>query len=127
MEEKGVKPRMAIANLEKRKHPRFTVDLPIEYFPIDASPGLAGRLVNVSEGGLLVYFPERLPIGQHLKMRLFFTSGRDLDAVELVTEVVWEDICLERDWGYYRFGVRFVEIAPDDLNRLKDFLRSLAK
>jgi c-di-GMP-binding flagellar brake protein YcgR len=127
MEEKGKKPRIGIANLERRKHPRFAVDLPIEYFPIDSSIGHSGRLINLSEAGLLVYFPERIGIGQHLKMKLFFSSGPELHTVEIVSEVVWEDICLEKDWGDYRFGVRFVDIAPDDLHKLKDFLRSLSK
>lgn len=127
MEEKGRKPRIGIANLERRKHPRFAVDLPIEYFPIDSSISHSGRLIDVSEGGLLVYFSERIGIGQHLKMKLFFSSGPDLNTVEIVSEVVWEDICLEKDWGDYRFGVKFVDIASDDLNKLKDFLRSLSK
>ncbi len=127
METKGKRPRVGIATLERRKHPRFAVDLPIEYYPIDSATSHPGLLTNLSEGGLLVYLPEPMEIGQHLKMKLFFSAGSDLNAIEMVTEVVWEDIHLGKEWGDYRFGVKFVDISSDDLNELKDFLRSLSK
>ena len=66
------KPRVGIVNLERRRHPRFTVDLPIEYYQFDSSIHYPGRLMDASEGGLLVYLPERVEVGQHLKMKLFF-------------------------------------------------------
>jgi c-di-GMP-binding flagellar brake protein YcgR len=126
MEEKGKKPRVGIVNLERRRHPRFTVNLPIEYFQIDSSTPYTGRLIDASEGGLLVYLPERVEVGQHLKMKMFFSFGSDLNIIEIQAEVVWEDIHLGKDWGDYRFGVRFIDISQDDLNRLKDFLRNLS-
>ncbi len=127
MEEKRMKPRVGMLNLEKRKHPRFGVDLPIEYYQTDSSISHTGRLMNASEGGLLVYLPEQIKIGQHLKMKLFFSFGSDLNIIEILTEVAWEDIHLENGWGDYRFGVRFIDISPDDVNKLKNFLRSLSE
>jgi c-di-GMP-binding flagellar brake protein YcgR len=127
MEEKRMKPRVGILNLERRKHPRFGVDLPIEYYQTDSSISNTGRLMNASEGGLLVYLPEQIKIGQHLKMKLFFSFGSDLNVIEILTEVAWEDIHLENGWGDYRFGVRFIDISPDDVNKLKNFLRSLSE
>jgi hypothetical protein len=50
-----------------------------------------------------------------------------LNIIEILTEVVWEDIHLEKGWGDYRFGVRFVDISPDDLNKLKNFLKGLSE
>jgi hypothetical protein len=79
-----------------------------------------------SEGGLLVYFPEQPEIGQNLNMKLFFTSGSTLHTVEIIAEVVWVDVHLEKTWGDYRAGVRFVSFLPDDMTKLKTFLRSLA-
>src|SRR4030042_1567852 len=127
MEEKRMKPRVGILNLERRKHPRFGVDLPIEYYQTDSSIIHTGRLMNASEGGLLVYLPEQIKIGQHLKMKLFFSFGSDLNIIEILTEVAWEDIHLENGWGDYRFGVRFIDISPDDVKKLKNFLRSLSE
>src|SRR4030042_2964824 len=122
MEETKTRPRVGIVNLEKRGHPRFKVDLPIEYSQVDSPIGQAGRVVNASEGGLLVYLPEKMEIGQHLQVKLFFVSGSELNTIEMLTEVVWRDIHLGKNWGDYRSGVKFVDISTTDLNRLEDLL-----
>jgi c-di-GMP-binding flagellar brake protein YcgR len=124
-EEKGIKSRYGTVNFEKRKHPRFRVDLPVEYSRANLS-GDRGRAMNASEGGLLLYLPELTGIGSHLRLKLFFTTGSELNAVEMLVEVVWVDIHLEKDWGDYRTGVRFVEISGEDLGKLKSFFRSLS-
>ena len=123
-EEKGIKSRYGTVNFEKRKHPRFSVDLPIEYSRADVSDG--GRAKNASEGGLLLYLPEQIERGNHLRLKLFFTMGSELNAIETLVEVVWVDIHLGKDWGDYRTGVRFVEISEEGLGKLKSFLESLS-
>ena len=123
--EKETKRRYGTVNFEKRKHPRFDVDLPVEYSRTDLAV-YHGRVFNVSEGGLLVYLPEKMEVGQHLRMKIFFSSDFGLHTIEIVTEVVWLDIHLEKDWGDYRTGVRFVDISLEDLNSLKNFFRSLS-
>ena len=123
--EKETKRRYGTVNFEKRKHPRFDVDLPVEYSRTDLAV-YHGRVFNVSEGGLLVYLPEKMEVGQHLRMKIFFSSDFGLNTIEIVTEVVWLDIHLEKDWGDYRTGVRFVDISLEDLNSLKNFFRSLS-
>jgi hypothetical protein len=126
-EEEKTKPRVGIVNLERRSFPRFSVDLPVEYYRINSTLSQTGRVVNVNEGGLLVYFPEQMEIGQHLRLKVFFASGSELNAIEIRAEVVWMDIHLGKGWGDYRSGVKFVDISSGDLNRLKIFLRSLTK
>jgi c-di-GMP-binding flagellar brake protein YcgR len=127
MEEKGIKPRFGIVNFERRKHPRFNIDLPVEYYLIHSKIGGSGQAINLSEGGLLVYLTEKVEIGQHLQLKLFFPSGSELKTIEMVAEVVWIDIHLGKDWGDFRSGLRFIDISPDNLNRLKTFLRSLSE
>jgi len=127
MEDKGIKPHYAIVNFERRRHPRFNIDLPIEYSLIESPISRPGRASNVSEGGLLVYFPEKIEIGQHLQLKLFFPSGSALNSIELQAEVVWIDIYLEKGWGDYRSGLRFIDITSDDLTKLKNFLTTLSK
>jgi len=124
-EEKGTKSRYGTVNFEKRKHPRFSVDLPVEYSRTELTAN-HGRAMNASEGGLLLYLPEQMEIGSHLKLKLFFTMGSELNAVETLVEVVWVDIHLGKDWGDYRTGVRFVEISAEGLGKLKSFLESLS-
>ena len=124
-EEKETKPRYGTVNFEKRKHPRFNIDLPVEYSRTDIFVK-HGRAVNVSEGGLLLYLPEKMEIGQHLALKLFFTSDFELDTIDTFVEVSWRDIHLDEGWGDYRTGVRFVEISTEDMGKLKNFLRSLS-
>jgi len=124
-EEKETKRRYGTVNFEKRKHPRFSVDLPAEYSQTDLFVK-QGHATNASEGGLLLYLPEQIEIGKHLRLKLFFTTGSELQAIETLVEVVWMDIHLGEDWGDYRTGVRFVEISAEDMGKLKNFLKSLS-
>jgi c-di-GMP-binding flagellar brake protein YcgR len=127
MEEKERKFHYGIVNFERRKHPRFNIDLPIEYSLVPSSSSQPGRALNASEGGLLVYLSETVEISQFLRLKLFFPSGSELNEVELIAEVVWRDIHLGKDWGDYRCGLRFVDISPEGLNKLKRFLRTLSQ
>jgi len=121
------KSHIGIVNFERRVYPRFNIDLPIEYQILSSSTIREGRALNASEGGLLVYFSEKIDIGQLLKVKLFFAMGSKLNSIEMVMEVVWQDLHLGKDWGDYRTGMKFVDISPESLNRLKDFLRSLSE
>jgi len=127
MEEKERKLHYGIVNFERRKHPRFNIDLPIEYSLLPSPVSHPGRALNASEGGLLVYLSEKVEMSQLLQLKLFSPSGSELNGVELIAEVVWMDIHLGKDWGDYRCGLRFVDISPEGLNKLKRFLRSLSE
>jgi c-di-GMP-binding flagellar brake protein YcgR len=119
------KHRYGTVNFERRKHPRFNIDLPVEYYQIDSTTHHNGRAINASEIGLLLYLPEQIEIDQYLRLKLFFTSGSELNTTEMLVKVVWVDIHLEKDWGDYRTGVRFIDISPEDMTKLKNFLKSL--
>jgi len=126
-EKQETKSHVGVANLERRRHPRFSIDLPIEYHLIPSSITQTGRALNASGGGLLVYLSQEIEIGQQLKIKLFFASGSRLNSIEVLAEVVWMDIHLGRGWGDYRCGVRFMDISPEDLSILKNFLKSLSE
>ena len=124
--EKETKPRYGTVNFERRKYPRFNVDLPIEYYRIDSPISHAGKALNISEGGLLLSFPEQMDIGQYIRLKLFLSLGSELNAIEVLAEVVWMDIHQGKDRGDYRCGVKFIDISPEDMTKLKTFLRSLS-
>ena len=125
-EEEVTKPHYGTVNFEKRKHPRFNVELPVEYIQSDRAAN-HGEATNVSEGGLLVYFPEKIEVGQSFSMKLFFSSGFEFNTIEALVKVVWMDIHIGENWGDYRAGVRFVDISSVDLEKLKVFLGSLSE
>ncbi len=123
-EEEGTEPHFGTANFEKRKHPRFSLDLPVEYWQINGSKAHPARMGNISEGGILLYLPEEIEIGQKLRLRLFLDSGLDFISIEAVVEVVWRDLHAGEK-GDYRTGVKFVDISQQDMRNLQNFLNSL--
>jgi c-di-GMP-binding flagellar brake protein YcgR len=124
--ENGKKIRSGIVNFERRRHPRISVDLPIEYSRIDNVPGPQnGRAVNASEGGLLVYLPELVQVGQMLQIMIYFSIPK-IQRVDLVAEVVWIDIPFGPKPPEYRAGLRFSEISQEDQERLANFLKMIS-
>ncbi len=118
------KSRSRVTHFERRKYPRFNVDLPIQY-RTGASINRNGRAMNLSEGGMLIHSADQMEIGQHLKSKLVFIFASEIDTIEAEAEVVWRDIYSNRAWGDHRSGVRFRSISARDQNRLKDFLINL--
>jgi hypothetical protein len=112
---------------EKRKHPRFDVDLPIKYGRTQLFSKYA-RAVNASQGGLLLRLPEEMEIGQHLALKLFFPSRSQLNTINAAVQVVWTDLHMRKDWSWdYQTGVRFVDICTEDTTVLKNFLINLGQ
>ncbi len=118
---------LASATSEKRRHPRFNVDLPIKYGRTQLFLKFA-RTVNASEGGLLLRLPEEVEVGQHIALKLFFPSQSELNTIRASVQVVWMDLHMRRDWSWdYETGVRFVDICTEDMTVLKNFLVNLGQ
>ena len=119
-----MKPNFGTVNFERRQHPRFSVNLPVEYRKVDNPKDCPANTGDLSEGGLLLYVSEPMEIGQELTLKLFFTSECKLTTISARTQVVWKDIRLENN-GHCRIGVKFVDISAEDLKSLKDFINNL--
>ncbi len=112
---------------EKRKHPRLIVNLPVKYSRTNLFFKYA-RVVNASQGGLLVYLPEEIGIGQRLALKVFVPSRSDFNTFETFVQVVWKDVHLRKDWTWdYRTGVRFIDGSPEHREKLQGFLGSIAR
>ncbi len=108
--------------MEKRKHPRVYMDLPLEYRPTD-TPHVRGALViNASESGLLIHSVRDLPIGTKLNIAVLFPKGFELANFEVLAEIVWKDIHAEVNWEGYHFGLKFIHILEEDYQKLKQLL-----
>ncbi len=117
-------PNFATVNFERRRHPRFSVNLPVEYQKIDHSKSRPANTGDLSEGGLLLYVSETIEIGQGLALKLFFSPGRELITVKAHVQVVWKDVRIENN-GLDRIGVKFVNISSEDLLSIRRFLNNL--
>ncbi len=125
-EEKEPKSRYGTVGFERRRYPRLHIDLPIEYYRIDSSIGHSGKTLDISEGGFLLHFPEQMDIGQYIRLKLFFSLGSELNTIEVLAEVVWADIHLDKGWRDYRCVVNFIDVSPEDMTKLKNSLGGLS-
>jgi c-di-GMP-binding flagellar brake protein YcgR len=126
-EEKKAKIRYGVANLERRRSPRFPIRLAIEYSKADSAINQTGQALDASEDGIQILLPEQMEIGQKLNMKLFFSSGSGLNSIEVLAEVVWINTQLGEGEKLYRSGVRFINISPEGMTKLKNFLASLSE
>ena len=127
-EEKKDETQPGVVSFERRRSPRLSVDLPLEYSRV-GSPGeltCSGRTMNASEGGLLLYLPEKLEVGQHLSVSLHLASEPGPDSIRARVQVVWVQFPFGHE-GDHRYGVKFIDIPEEELARLKKFLDNLAQ
>ncbi len=117
--------KMGVLSIEKRKYPRFSVELPLNYSRAEGKDTLGGMVANASEGGLLVYLPERMEIGALLKIEIFYVRGLELDTIKAVAKVVWCDLAARESWGEHRYGLQFQYIDQKVLSRLTTLLKDV--
>jgi hypothetical protein len=72
-------------SLDKRRHGRRLLNLPIEYSSADKNIGRGGFTLNVSEKGLSVDIPEKLEVGQNFELILYGAHG----SIEMGVKVIW--------------------------------------
>jgi hypothetical protein len=107
---------------EKRKHPRFYLNLPIEFRVMD-SPYLRGAMIiNASETGLLIQSPHNLPVGTKLNIAVLFSKGFELANFQVLAEVVWTKIYSNEGRQEYQLGLKFIQILEEDRQKLKHLL-----
>jgi c-di-GMP-binding flagellar brake protein YcgR len=119
--------KMGVLAIEKRKYPRFSVELPLDYSRVNGKETYGGMVANASEGGLLVYLPERIEIGSLLKIEIFYVGGLELNTIKAVVKVVWADLAARESWGEHRYGLQFESIDEKDFNRLATLLKEVGK
>lgn len=109
-----------VAKIEDRKHPRFLLNLPVEYYLAESDVRGTGHTGNASEGGLILYLRKHFRVGELLKLKLFFSSGAGMNAVELLSQIMWTEKLENKE---YRCGMKFVGISPKDMENFNRFLK----
>jgi len=126
-EEKSLPSRKGVVAIEKREHPRFNVELPLDYVRIDAKENYGGIVANASELGILVYLPEKMEIGSILKIEIFYAKGLELDSIKAIARVVWYDLPARKRWGEHRYGLQFESIDKRNFSKLQNLLKGVGK
>ncbi len=113
---------------DRRRYPRISIDLPLEYRD-EGESGLRGAMVvNVGAGGFLIESTRDMPEGARLKITLLFSSGFELANFEAVTQIVRKERFSKEDskgnqvWEGYRYGLEFVQVLGKDRWKLNCLL-----
>ena len=107
---------------ERRKSPRFFMDFPLEYRVLNAPDAYGGIVVNGSEIGLSIKSVKNMPVGTRLNVAVIFPKEFQISNFEVTAEIMWKDIYLKEDWNGYKYGLKFIFIKEDDLEKLKQLL-----
>jgi hypothetical protein len=107
---------------ERRKHPRFNLELPLGY-SIENKDHYGGVAVNASRGGLVVYLPVAIVVGTSLNIEIIFVKGFELNSIKVRAKVIWSNLAPKVIWGEYRYGLEFEKFQEGDLQKLKTLLR----
>ena len=108
--------------VERRKHPRFTIELPLDY-SVENKDHYGGVAVNASRGGVIVYLPMAIVVGASLDIEIIFVKGFELNSIRARAKVVWSRLAPKAIWGEYRYGLEFGKFQEGDLPKLKALLR----
>jgi len=111
----------SIAILERRREPRLRVELPFDYSRIVEREDHGGTLADANEGGLQVYIPEKLQIGDLFKIRIFAPTNSEVETIQAIAKVVWANRTKGRS-GKYRYGLQLQSFYKGDLNKYKALL-----
>jgi hypothetical protein len=117
---KKIPDRKGVVVIEKRKHPRFNLELPLDYLRIREKENYGGIVANASELGILVYLPEKMEMGTTLSTEIFYARDLGLDSIKAIAKVVWADMPARKTWGEYRYGLQFQSIDKLNLSKLKN-------
>lgn len=108
---------------EKRRQPRYSIKLPLEYSQTDDSYR-GGMTVNLSESGSLMRSIQNLPIHAEVNVRVFFPNEYEFDGIRMIARVVWKEHHCETDWKGYLYGLEFIRVSDEDHCKLIALLNS---
>jgi len=124
---KGLEARKGIFVIEKRRDPRYNVELPLDYSPINEKEDYHGTIANANEGGILVYLPEQLELGDLFKIKIFFSRNLELTTIQAIAKVVWADSAARKSTGEHRYGLQLQSFYKGDLHKFRGLLREVGK
>lgn len=113
-----------VVGFDRRKHPRYLVEVPLDYTDGHTAAASTGLTANASEGGLMTFLGERVDVGTVLNVTLLFRLGFSLTSMESRTLVVWRDDVWKEYLDNYRYGLMFLEPKSTELEKLRRLFKN---
>lgn len=109
---------------ERRKHPRYFVDLPADCYVIRnkrKGPIQVGIAENAGIGGISVYLNDRVSSGNQLIIELYYRDDYKFSSLKILTEVVWNSE--EREAPGYKHGLKLLRLENGGNMKLQSLLK----
>jgi hypothetical protein len=110
----------SLDSTERRRYPRVSVDLPLEFQDL-GDDGLHGAMVvNAGEGGFLIESTRNMPVGTKLSITLLYPKGYELANFKAVAKIVRKERHSRENsegnpvWEGYQYGLEFIQILYGD-------------
>jgi len=110
---------------DRRRYPRISIDLPLEYRVKHDAPAHGGIVIDASQTGFLMYSIEKIPVGTTLKIGVLFPKEYELAIFEVFAETIWKEFVSEGEDRYqqgYKYGLKFIHILEGDYWKLRELL-----
>ena len=109
--------------LEKRKAPRFDIDMPVTAYSSQVETELVSELRNISVYGLGVVMKQAIPIGSILEIVLMLPDKED--RIRLKGRIIWVNSLnyIHR----YRVGIQLLEESFNPIPYVLKMLQSKAR
>ena len=110
---------------DRRRCPRISMDLPLEYRVKYDARAHGGIVIDASETGFLIYSIKDIPVGTKLKIAVLFPKEYELAILEVFAETIRKEFVPEREDWYqegYRYGLKFIQILEQDYWKLRALL-----
>jgi hypothetical protein len=101
---------------EKRKFPRLSIKVLVNYSVSVDDPSASAETRNLSEGGICITTPVPLSVGRHVTIR-FFLPGK---TIRVMGRIIRSAEVFPR---LFENGIEFIDITPDDILTIKDCTR----
>jgi len=109
-------------NRERRRYPRVSIDLPIEYREMGDTCLRGAMVVNASEGGFLIESPKDIPVGTELSITVLYPKECELDNFKVTAKIVRKGPHWKGDWKGYQYGLELSQILDEDRWKLSVLL-----
>lgn len=88
------------------------------------SEGLPSISINMSPTGVCFELDEPLEENERFKVLLYIPRGKEWEILKVSARMVWQEL---RESGKFRVGAAFVQFAPGDERRIRQWLLEVDK
>ena len=107
-----------IPKADRRRYRRVRADVLVR--PLDTlAHELPRKVADISAGGLRAWFDEERRVGDRIELELAFPDGGKLTCK---ADVVWVEELFADEPAQFEMGLRFVDVAGEDLDRITKVL-----